>query len=69
MEKRLTIEGMHCMHCAGSVQKAVAALGGSAEVSLEDKTALVKSAADIPDEALLKAIGAKGFQVLRIERL
>lgn len=66
MEKLLTIEGMHCMHCAGAVQQAIEALGGHAEISLENKTALVTAEKEISDEALRGAIAQKGFEVTAI---
>lgn len=68
MEKLLTIEGMHCAHCALSVQKAVASLGGTAEISLENKTALVKSAVELSDDALREVVAQKGFEVVAISR-
>ena len=38
-KKIITVEGMHCMHCAGSVEKAVSALEGvkDAKVNLDKK--------------------------------
>ncbi len=68
MEKLVTIEGMHCMHCAGAVKKAIEALGGQAEVSLENKTALVTAENEISDEALRTAIDKKGFEVVTITK-
>ena len=68
MEKMLTIDGMRCAHCAGTVKKALEALGATAEVSLEDGVASVKSETEISDDALRGAIAAKGFKVVGILR-
>ena len=42
MNKKIVIDGMMCMHCAGSVEKALNALDGvTAKVDLEQKLSLI----------------------------
>ena len=67
MKKIVSIEGMQCMHCAGSVEKALLALSGvtAAKVSLEDKNCTVEG--DLPaDDAMINAVTAQGFSVTAI---
>lgn len=52
---------MTCKGCAASVERAVAALGASATVSLDDKTVTVTGA--VERAALVKAIEDAGFDV------
>ena len=59
-------EGMHCMHCSGAVKKALEAQGLTAEVSLEEKQALVEG--DAPDAAIIEAVTKKGFTVVSVEK-
>lgn len=65
MNKTIHIEGMMCAHCVAHVQKALDALGVKAEVSLENKCAIVQGAAD--DAALKKAVEDAGYTVTGIE--
>lgn len=57
----LTVNGMTCKGCAASVERAVAALGATATVTLETHTVEVVGSVD--REALVKAIEAAGFDV------
>ncbi len=65
MTKTMTIEGMMCKHCAARVEKALSALGVTATVNLEDKTAAVTGSA--ADEALRKAVEDAGYKVVSID--
>ena len=58
MEKKMKIEGMKCMHCKANVEKALAAVPGvtGAEVSLEEKTAVIR----------MDAVKAKGFEPIKM---
>lgn len=69
IKKIITVEGMHCMHCAGSVEKAVAALGGikGAKVNLDKKICTAKLTDEVSDEAIKSAIKEIGFEVTDIE--
>lgn len=60
----IQIEGMMCMHCRATVEKALQAVEGveTVEVSLEDKRATVTGTAD--PAALRKAVLDAGYQVV-----
>ena len=64
MEKKMLIEGMKCMHCKASVEKALKGVAGvtDAEVDLEAKTARIVADSDVTDEALMTAVKEKGFE-------
>ena len=68
MEKKMLIEGMKCMHCRASVEKALKGVAGvtDAEVDLETKTARSLADADVSDEALMAAVKEKGFVPVKI---
>jgi len=59
----LTVEGMHCSHCSGSVQRAVAGMEGVAEcqVFLDEGRAVVRGN-DLQPEALIGAIEGLGYK-------
>ena len=60
------VEGMHCMHCAAKVEKAMMELGAkSAKVDLEKKICQVEGLSD--QEAIRNAVAQKGFQVVAID--
>lgn len=68
MNKKIKIDGMMCMHCAGSVEKALNALDGvKAKVNLEQKCADVELSAPVSDEALTKAVTDAGYTVVSID--
>ena len=69
IKKIITIEGMHCMHCAGSVEKAVEALEGvkSAKVNLDKKICTAKLSGDVSDDDITSAVKELGFEVIGIE--
>ena len=67
MKKILSVDGMMCMHCAGSVEKALLALPGvtAAKVCLEEKNCTVEG--DLPsDEDMMRAVAAQGFTVTAV---
>ena len=68
MEKKMLIEGMKCMHCRASVEKALKGVAGvtDAEVDLETKTARILADTDVTDEALMAAVKEKGFVPVKI---
>ncbi len=63
-ETVLTIEGMRCMHCKMSVEKALKGVPGitSAEVDLAKKQAVVAGSAD--QAVMAKAVAEAGFRVV-----
>ena len=65
MKKVISIEGMMCNHCTGTVQKALEAVEGVKVVtmSLEQKNATVELASDVADEVLTKAVVDAGYEV------
>lgn len=63
--KKVKIDGMMCMHCVGSMEKAFSEAGIEAEVSLEGKCAMVDSA--IPDEKLKEIVEGAGYSFVGIE--
>ena len=65
MTKVISIEGMMCNHCTGTVQKALEAVEGvkAVTMSLEQKNATVELASDVADEVLAKAVTDAGYEV------
>ena len=68
MTKVISIEGMMCNHCTGTVQKALEAVEGvkAVTMSLEQKNATVELASDVSDEVLTKAVVDAGYEVKEI---
>ena len=68
-KKILTVEGMHCNHCASGVVKAVCSVEGvkDAKVNLDKKTCTAKLSAEVSDDALKSAVKDAGFEVTAIE--
>jgi copper chaperone CopZ len=62
METRIQVTGMTCMHCVAAVTKALQRVPGveTADVSLDNKQALVTGSADTAD--LLAAIQNEGYE-------
>ncbi len=69
MKKVLVIEGMSCMHCKARVEKALKAVSGvsDASVDLEKKTAVVTSDTSLDGSVLKKAVEDAGYEVLSVE--
>ena len=65
MKKVISIEGMMCNHCTGTVQKALEAVEGvkAVTMSLEQKNATVELASDVSDEVLIRAVTDAGYEV------
>ena len=68
-KKIITVKGMHCMHCASSVEKAIGAIEGvkQAKVNLDKKICVAKISADVSDETIKNEIKEIGFEVVNIE--
>lgn len=69
MTKVMTINGMMCAHCSGTVEKVLGALEGvtSAVVDLEAKTATVTMEQDVSDAVLTKAVTDAGYEVVSVQ--
>ena len=69
MKKTIYIDGMMCSHCQAFVQKTLAALPGveSAEVSLEEKKAVLTLSGEVSDKVLMDAVAEAGYTPLRCE--
>lgn len=68
MKKIISIEGMMCDHCAGTVKGALEAVDGvkSVKVELKKKSATVKLADEVSNDTLSKAVTDSGFTVTGI---
>ncbi|MEG1874031.1 MAG: heavy metal translocating P-type ATPase [Angelakisella sp.] len=65
MEKKLIVEGMSCGHCSARVEKALAAVPGVSEatVNLETKTAHVTMTQAVTEAELIRAVTEAGYEV------
>ena len=67
MNMTVRIRGMMCEHCVRAVKKALEAIDGiSAQVTLEDGTAVLTSAAAIDAAAVRAAVEDAGYEVTEI---
>lgn len=68
MEKKMQIEGMKCMHCKASVEKALKAVAGvkDAEADLEAKTARIVLDENVADSLLMDAVRSVGFEPVQM---
>ncbi len=64
MQKTVDIEGMMCQHCVAHATEALKGVPGveDAQVSLENKNAVVTLSGDVDDQALIDAVVAAGYQ-------
>lgn len=69
MKKTMTIEGMRCEHCAAFATKALKAVDGvsDASVDLKTKTAVVETDADVADADLVAAVADAGFKAVGVK--
>lgn len=69
MNKTLKIEGMSCGHCTAAVEKALRAVSGVTDVSVDlaSKTAKVTASGAPSDAALTAAVEDAGYDVVGIE--
>ena len=69
MKKIIEIEGMHCSHCAKSVEDELLAVNGvkKAKADAEKKNAVVTLSQDIADEELFQAVEKAGFKPIKAE--
>ena len=64
MEKTLNVTGMMCQNCVRHVKNALEGVDGvaSAEVSLENNSAVVQLETDVADDVLIAAIVEEGYE-------
>jgi copper chaperone CopZ len=69
MKKKINIEGMTCGHCSARVKKALEQIEGveSADVSAEDKRAMVTLSHEVQDEKFISAVDEVGYKVVSVE--
>ena len=66
MKRKITIEGMSCMHCVAHVKEALEEIGAkNVEVSLESGIALAET--EKSNEEIRAAIEDAGYEVKSIE--
>lgn len=72
MKKKISIEGMSCGHCVNHVKTALLEdMNGvkSADVSLEEKQAIIEVEDSVTDENIKSVIEEVGFEVVNIENI
>lgn len=69
MIKTVKIEGMSCGHCTARVSAALMGIDGveNAEMSLENKTAVLTLSKDVSDDVIRETVDDTGFDVVGIE--
>ena len=69
MKKIISIEGMHCSHCSGRVEKTLLTIDGvkKAKVDLKKKLAEVELSKEIENQVFIDAIDDAGFEVVEIK--
>lgn len=69
MKKVITIEGMRCAHCTGSVEKALRNLPGVRDVQMDlaSKSATLEVDDNVSNDVLSNAITKSGYSVTGIE--
>ncbi|MBU2649118.1 heavy-metal-associated domain-containing protein [bacterium] len=68
MFSKVSIDGMNCQHCVKSVTEKLNGVEGvtSIVVNLEEKNAVVESAAPLDEALMTKSISDAGFSVTGI---
>ena len=61
----IKVDGMHCMHCAATVEKALKGIGLDAKVNLEKGEAVATGTANA--DQIIAAVKQKGFKVTNID--
>ncbi|MCQ2459638.1 MAG: heavy metal translocating P-type ATPase [Ruminococcus sp.] len=69
MTKTVYLEGMMCQHCVSHVKKALEGIDGivSADVSLEDKKAVMTLEGDVDESVIISAITDGGYEFVKFE--
>lgn len=68
MTKTMIINGMACAHCKARVEAALKAVAGveNAEVTLEEKKAVVSCSQPVEDSTLIQAVTDAGYEVVSV---
>lgn len=71
MKKAILIEGMSCNHCKATVEKALNALDGvsNATVDLQSKKAVIDVEPSVSDELILETVSDLNFNPISIDDL
>lgn len=69
MTKTVYVEGMMCQHCVAHVKKALEGIDGiaSADVSLDDKKAVLNLEKDVDENTIISAITDGGYTFVKFE--
>ena len=69
LKKIITIEGMHCSHCASTVERVIGEIEGvtGAKVNLDKKTCTAKISHEIDDSIFVEAVKNSGFEFVSIQ--
>ncbi|WP_432737007.1 heavy-metal-associated domain-containing protein [Maridesulfovibrio sp. FT414] len=67
--KKIAVKGMSCMHCVGSVEKALSGIEGvtDVKVSLENACATYEESAPVDPEKVKEIINKIGFEAGEVE--
>lgn len=70
MKEEIKVEGMMCENCVKHVTKALEGIDGveKANVSLENKNAIIETSKDISDDEIKKAVDEAGYKVTEIKK-
>ena len=68
MTKTMMINGMACAHCKARVEAVLKAVAGveNAEVTLEEKKAVVSCSQPVEESALIQAVTDAGYEVVSV---
>jgi len=67
MKKKISIEGMSCMHCVNHVKEALEEIGGkNVDVNLSSKLAVAEFNEDVTDNKIKDIIKDYGYEVVNI---
>ncbi|AWI03645.1 heavy-metal-associated domain-containing protein [Clostridium drakei] len=71
MKKKLTIDGMSCMHCVNHVYQALMNISEVTSVNIDLKTqiAFLESNKSIDNDVIKSAISNVGYKVIEIEKI
>jgi copper chaperone len=70
MKKKISIEGMTCVHCVNHTVKALKSLGAEGmDVNYDNSFIIAEISKDITDEAIKLAIKDIGYHVVGIEEV
>lgn len=71
MKKKLTIDGMSCMHCVNHVYDALMNIPGvtSVDIDLKTQIAFLESNKTIDNDAIKSTISNVGYKVTEIEKI